>query len=407
MLTLTLAFRNILRQKRRSFLTALSMSFGYMLFVLSLSLVEGSWSNIVDIFTLDHTGHVQIHNGDYAKRAKIHNTIRDRSAVESILNEQLEVASWTPRVFSPALAYGAAKTAPAQVFGIDPDLEPTVTRILQKISAGTFFNASPDSDGYYNALIGAGLARTLKLGVGDEIVLIATGADGSIANDIFIITGIVGNVTSFDRQAIYLPLTVAQEFLSLGLAVHEYALLAKKKHLNEALSAQLQAQVPLSLKVSPWQEIQATFYKTMQSDKEGNMFVVGLVVFIVFIGVLNTVLMSVLERTREFGVLKSIGSRPGQLVKLIFLETIMLAGLSVFAGFLLIFPAIYWLAEVGIPLDMAVEVGGVEFNTMRGELSTYVMLMPMAFILLTAALISIPPGVRAARITPRVALGSH
>lgn len=406
MLTLKLAYRNIFRQKRRSLLTAISMSFGYMLFVITLSMVEGSWSNIVDIFTLDHTGHIQIHNGDYAKRPKIHKTIRDRSSVESVLVDHSEVASWAPRVYSPALAYGTKKTTPAQIFGIEPKLEPTVTRILQKVSAGSFFSASPNSDGYFSAMVGAGLARTLNIVVGDEIVLIANGADGSIANDIFIITGIVGNVTSFDRKGIYLPLTVAQEFLSLGSDVHEYSILALDKHKNEALAVQLQAQIP-SVKVSPWQEIQATFYKTMQADKDGNMFVVGLIVFIVFIGVLNTVLMSVLERTREFGVLKSIGSRPGDLVRLVFLETVMLAALSVFVGFLLILPLIYWFTDVGLTMGVAVEIGGVEFDTMKGELSAFVMLMPMAFILITAGLISIPPGLRAARIMPRVALGSH
>jgi len=145
----------------------------------------------------------------------------------------------------------------------------------------------------------------------------------------------------------------------------------------------------------------------MQADKDGNMFVVGLIVFIVFIGVLNTVLMSVLERTREFGVLKSIGSRPGDLVRLVFLETVMLAALSVFVGFLLILPLIYWFTDVGLTMGVAVEIGGVEFDTMKGELSAFVMLMPMAFILITAGLISIPPGLRAARIMPRVALGSH
>jgi ABC-type lipoprotein release transport system permease subunit len=347
-----------------------------------------------------------VHNGDYAKRPKIHKTIRDRAAVESTLAGETEVASWAPRVYSPALAYGINKTSPAQIFGVDPTLEPTVTRILQKVSAGTFFDAFPDQDGYFKAMIGAGLARTLKLGVGDEIVIIASGADGSIANDIFIITGIVGNVTSFDRQGVYLPLTVAQEFLSVGADVHEYALLAKNKNRNEDLSVQLQAQIP-SLKVSPWQELRATFYKTMQSDKEGNMFTVALVVFIVFIGVLNTVLMSVLERTREFGVLKSIGSRPADLVRLIFLETIMLTGMSVFVGFLLIFPVIYWFAEVGMSMGVAIEIGGVEFDTMTGEISSYVLFVPMAFILSTAALISIPPGLRAAKIMPRLALGSH
>lgn len=406
MLTLRLAFRNILRQRRRSILTALSMAGGYMLFVFSISLLEGSWSNVVDIFTLDQTGHVQIHKDDYAKRPKIYKTIRDRDTVEETLNANEEITGWAPRVYSAALAYGSDKTSPAKIFGIDPQREPTVTRIKQKVTGGTYFDERPDADGYYKAMIGRGLARTLHLEIGDELVLISSGADGSIANDIFIISGIIGNTTSFDRLGVYLPINVAQMFLSTGADVHEYALLAADKHANEVLAKNLQTQLS-NLKVSPWQEIEATFYRTMQSDKQGNHFTMGLIVFIVFIGVLNTVLMSVLERTREFGVLKSIGARPFDLVKLIFIETVMLATLSVAAGFLLILPVIIWFTEVGLQLDMTVDMGGVVFDTMKGEISTYVFVMPLAFMLLTAAVISIPPGLRAARILPRVALGSH
>ena len=406
MLTLKLAFRNILRQRRRSLLTALSMAGGYMLFVFSMSLLEGSWSNVVDIFTLDQTGHIQIHQDDYAKRPKIHKTIRDRATVEAVLKGTNEVTGWAPRVYSAALAYGSDKTSPAKIFGIDPQLEPSVTRIRQKVTAGTYFDANPDPDGYFKAMIGAGLARTLHLNLGDELVLISSGADGSIANDIFIVTAVIGNTTSFDRLGVYLPITAAQEFLATGADVHEYALLAKDKHANEELADLLQVKIP-ELNVSPWQEIEATFYRTMQSDKQGNHFTMGLIVFIVFIGVLNTVLMSVLERTREFGVLKSIGSRPFDLVRLIFLETVILATMSVAVGLILILPIIIWFTEVGLKMDLAVDMGGVVFDTMKGEISGYVIFMPMGFMLLTAALISIPPGIRAAKILPRVALGSH
>ena len=406
MLTLKLAFRNILRQRRRSLLTALSMTGGYMLFVFSISLLEGSWSNVVDIFTLDHTGHIQIHKGDYAKRPEIHKTIRNRAEVEGLLEGHRDVTGWAPRVYSAALAYSGDKTSPAQVFGIDPEREPTVTRIAQKVAEGEYFDASADADGYFKAMIGRGLARTLRLEVGDEIVLISSGADGSIANDIFIVSAIVGNATSFDRLGVYLPLTVAQSFLATGTDVHEYALLARNKHRNETLAVDLQRELP-ALTVSPWQEIEATFYRTMQSDKQGNHFTMGLIVFIVFIGVLNTVLMSVLERTREFGVLKSLGCRPFELVRLVFLETVMLAGMSVAVGLVLISPAVIWFTEVGLKLSVSVDMGGIVFDTMKGEYSLYVFLMPMGFMLLTAALISLPPGIRAARIQPRVALGSH
>ena len=406
MLTLKLAYRNILRQRRRSLLTALSMAGGYMLFVFSMSLLEGSWSNVVDIFTLDHTGHIQIHKDDYAKRPKIHKTIENPAVVETTLKNHEDVTGWAPRVYSSALAYGGNKTSIAQIFGIDPELEPTVTRILQKVSAGQYFSAQPNADGYFPAMIGRGLANSLRLDVGDEIVLISSGADGSIANDIFIITAIIGNTTSFDRLGVFLPLTVAQEFLSIGGEVHEFALLARNKHDNEQLAVALQSLMP-GLKVSPWQQIEATFYRTMQSDKQGNYFTMALIVFIVFIGVLNTVLMSVLERTKEFGVLKSIGCRPSELVKLIFIETVMLASISISVGLALILPVIVWFTEVGIKLDISVDMGGVVFDTMKGDLSAYVVFMPMGFMLLTAALISLPPGLRAARILPRVALGSH
>ncbi len=387
-------------------MTALSMAGGYILFVFSMSLLEGSWSNVVDIFTLDHTGHIQVHKDDYAKRPKIHKTIENPTVVETTLKNHEDVTGWAPRVYSSALAYGGNKTSIAQIFGIDPELEPTVTRILQKISAGKYFSAQPNADGYFPAMIGRGLANSLKLDVGGEIVLISSGADGSIANDIFIITAIIGNTTSFDRLGVFLPLTVAQEFLSIGGEVHEFALLARDKHDNEQLAAELQSLMP-SLKVSPWQQIEATFYRTMQSDKQGNYFTMALIVFIVFIGVLNTVLMSVLERTKEFGVLKSIGCRPSELVKLIFIETVMLASISITVGLALILPVIAWFTEVGIKLDISVDMGGVVFDTMKGDLSAYVVFMPMGFMLLTAALISLPPGLRAARIQPRVALGGH
>ena len=406
MLTFQIAFRNIMRQKRRSLLTGLSMTGGYMLFVLGYSLLEGSYGNIIDIFTLDSTGHIQIHQDGYLDRPKIYKTIQDRDQVEVALTNDPEVKGFASRVFSPALAYSGDKTAPSRLIGIDPDLEPTVSRLLQKVSKGTYFSSLRNADGYYEAMIGRGLHITLKLDIGDEIVLISSGGDGSIANDIFVVSAIIGNKTSFDRMAVYLPLAAAQEFLSLGNDVHQYVLLVNSKDDNELVASGLSAQLP-ELTVSPWQKVEATFYRTMQADKQGNYFTMGLITFIVFIGVLNTVLMSVLERTREFGVLRAIGSRPMQLVRLISLETFFLAFISVIVGFLLITPIIYWLAEVGMLLPEPIDMGGIEFQHLKGEMSARIFWVPMAFILATAVLISIPPGFRAARILPKEAMGSH
>ena len=236
MLTLKIAYRNIFRQRRRSLLTGLSMAGGYILFVFSYSLLEGSWGNIVDIFTLDSTGHIQMHRDDYVDKPKIYKSIQDTQKSEAAIQSIDAIKSYTSRVFSPALAYAGDKTSLARIIGVDPILEPKVTRLRQKVSDGNYFDTSPNAEGYFKAMIGAGLANNLKIEVGDEIVLISQGADGSIANDIYLVSAIIGNKTSFDRIAVYLPLAAAQEFLSMGSDIHEYAMLVDDAHKNEEIA---------------------------------------------------------------------------------------------------------------------------------------------------------------------------
>lgn len=406
MLVLKLAFRNILRQKRRSLLTGLSMTGGYVLTVFSLSLLEGSYGNVIDIFTLDHTGHIQIHKDDYMRRPKIYKSIEQRESLEAMLTSLDDVKSFSPRVFAPALAYAGNKTSLAQVLGVDVEREPTISRLALKVKMGTYFDSTLNSDGYFQAMIGQGIADSLRLSIGAELVLISQGADGSIANDIFIISAIVGNKTSYDRLGVYLPLEAAQAFLSLGNRVHEYAMLVEDKNSNEEIASNLQAMLP-ELTISPWQEVEETFYHSMQADKQGNYFSMGIIVFIVFIGVLNTVLMSVLERTREFGVLRAIGSRPIEIIKMVFLETTFLAIISIALGLVLSIPIILWFTHVGFLLPEAIDMGGIEFQHMKGEFSLVVFAAPAALILGFAGAVSLPPGLRASRILPRDALGSH
>jgi ABC-type lipoprotein release transport system permease subunit len=160
------------------------------------------------------------------------------------------------------------------------------------------------------------------------------------------------------------------------------------------------------LSVAPWQVVESTFYQSMQTDKQGNNFSMGVIVFLVFVGVLNTVLMSVLERTREFGVLKAIGSRPTKIALMITLETGLLASLSVLMGLLISLPLIGWFTAVGFELAQPMDVGGIVMSHMTGEMSFYVFAIPLALIVLFALLISIPTGIRAARISPTEAMRS-
>ena len=117
--------------------------------------------------------------------------------------------------------------------------------------------------------------------------------------------------------------------------------------------------------------------------------------------------MSILERTREFGVIRAIGSRPIVIIRLIFLETIILATLSIAAGVVIVIPALYWLLTTGFNLPMPIDFGGVTFDHLTGRLSLLVLTVPALLIYAFAALVSILPGIRAARITPQQAMASH
>ncbi|MBV1876589.1 MAG: ABC transporter permease [Pseudomonadales bacterium] len=438
MLLIALAWRNIFRQKRRSLLTALSMAGGYLVSAFAISLSEGSYNGAINFFTEDHSGHIQIHQANYLKRPKIHKTINNPQTISTQLKQNTNIRSHTLRVFAPVLAYSETKNSHAQLVGIDLALEQQTSRLAEKIIAGQFINNQQNTAGYYAVMISSNLARVLNISLGDELILISQGADGSVANDLYIVGGIINNKNA---RTVYLPLNAAQLFLSLPNKVHQIAILLnhsgeaieQAQHIQQLLSAEsllgdsfpgesvtvsslipklTQAEKSLrqnltNLTVSPWQEVEATFYQSMQADKRGMNITLGIILFIVFIGVLNTVLMSVMERTREFGVLKAIGSRPLQITTLITLETTMLASMSIVTGFALSIPLILWFKNTGLKLSQPVDIGGVVLDRMTGDMNLYVFLAPAIAMLTFSILVSIPPAFRAASISPTKALGSH
>ena len=409
MLIFKLAFRNILRNRRRSLLTILSMSGGFFLFCFTLSLSEGSYSNIINIFTQDHTGHVQIHQEDYLERPSLYKTISNTDTLMAKLEANSDVISVAPRVYGPSLVYGKKKTSPAQVIGIDALREANTTRLKSKINQGKYLTNQMTEDGYFQAMLGYSLAANLGLTIGDELVLISQGIDGSIANDIFIVTAIVGDANSFEKMNVYISLMAMQQFLSMETGknsqVHEIVIMLKHQKLARLFAKQTQQQLAnVNLSVDPWQVVESSFYNSMQADKKGSYISMGIIIFIVSIGVLNTILMGTLERTREFGVLKAIGTRPTSIFSLIILESFMLALISCLLGLLLSLPLCLWLASSGIPMSEPIDMGGIIFDTILGEVSWYVILLPSFVIITSTLLVSFIPAIRAANILPIKAL---
>ena len=403
-LTLRMALRNVLRNRRRSLLTGLMMAGGFTLFSATLGISDGTYGSIIDMFTRSRTGHAQVHAAGYLERPSLYKTF-DPARAAPALDGLPEVAAWAPRVYAPSLAFAGSKTVGAQIMGIDPARERRAMRLETQLSSGSFVADAPSA----GVVVSARLAAALNLKTGDEFSLIGQGADGSIANDNFRVAGVLSATESaFEGPWCLMHIDKAREFLALGGRAHEIALVFtdyREARQDAALVAKALADP--SLDVQPWQVTEKEFYQAMLLDKKGGDITNYVIMLIVAIGVLNTVLMAVLERTREYGVLKALGTRPGAVFLLIMAEVLILSLLACAAGALGALALNHYLATHGIPIPNPVSYGGVKFTVILSAVTLETFTRPAWTVLAAALAVGVFPALKAARITPIKALSSR
>lgn len=403
MLILKIAFRNIFRQRRRSAFTILTMVGGFVLFSLALSISEGTYGTVIEKFTKSYTGHLQVHKNGYLDKPSLYKSLDDYATLSNEIKKIPGVKSWTPRVYSGALASKDKKTSMARIIGIDPEAEARTTSIKMKVKEGEYLKATTEVKN--NVIIGAGLAETLKLKLGDEMVLVGQGADGSISNDVFIVSGILkGDVYSKDRNYCYMDIKMAQSFLSMDTNFHEIAIIVDEYQNADSSAAFLDENFKkaglTNLEVLPWAKVEKQFYNTMVFEKKGMRICLIVIVIIVAIGVLNTVLMTILERTTEYGVLRALGTRPLTLFWMIILESAGLAIISIIIGFIISFILNYWVSIHGIDYPNPIDIGGFTITTMYGLIYAGAFIGPAIVTFVTALFVSIFPAIRAMKISP-------
>jgi putative ABC transport system permease protein len=398
MLMLRVAFRNIFRQKRRSLLTFLTILFGFVLSSLTIGVTFGTFNGVVDSFTRTNLGHIQIHEKDYLDRPALYRTVDDIPRIGRLLGGLPEVEAWAPRCYAAGLASLGDRTSGVQVIGIDPDRENGASRFDQKIKEGRSFRPGSSKE----AILGTGLAKYLKARPGDEVVVVSQAADGSIANDAFRFVGLLdsGNVES-DRSAFYLPLQTAQELFVLDGRAHEIIVVARRLDQVDALAGRITAGLHNSgLSVLTWKEYARSFYQYMMRDRRSHRTMTYIVLMIVAIGVLNTILMAVLERRREYGLLKAVGTKPRHIFGLILLEANFLALLAVAAGSVLALAINGYLAVHGFRYVQDFTFAGMQFSRVYSAINFQVFAVPALTILVFTSLVAFFPALRASRLEP-------
>jgi putative ABC transport system permease protein len=348
-----MAWRNIWRNPRRTILTVCAITFASVLLVFMLSFQFGSYETMINTSVKISTGHLQVQAEKYQEKKSIRFVIPDPRAIAEIVDQIPEVAAYTFRGQAFALISSKDRTYGVMVAGINPVTEANVSRLKKLVSEGNFLSA----DDVNLAVVGRLLAKNLRVTIGDELTLLGQGRDGSIAATVVQVKGIFSSgIDEFDRSAIQIPLAAFQDTFSMDEAVHEVVVIGKslsdvsriKAKLKVALSG-LNSRKPL--KILDWQELMPGLRQAIEMDLVSGLIFYGLLIIVVAFSILNTFLMAIFERTREFGVMMAIGTTPRRLTKILLIESISMTLIGIFAGIL-----------IGIGVTYYFQINGIDFS---------------------------------------------
>lgn len=401
MFYLKLALRNLLRQKRRSVITGITMAGGFALFSISIAWADGSYKGIIEVFTENRLGHIQIHADGYLESPSIYKSVKDAYSTGSVVSEIKGVKSWTPRVFAGGLGMVGDKTTAVQIIGIDPEKEAATSNFERKMTGGAYLDNSDSK----KVIIGRDLAKIISAEIGDTIIFLSQAADGSIANDQYEIKGIVttGNPVE-DRTNCYITIEDAWDLFYMHGSCHEISILAHSMNDLDKIAAEIESEIPENLETKTWIEFAAHFYKAMQADRAGDRVFRLIIMLVISVGVFNSILMSVLERTREYGLLKALGMKPSGVFKLIYAEFLLLAILSVCAGSLIAAGAISYLSVKGVVIGNGFSYGGMVFKEMKAEFNLRALLEPLFLLFISVTVVTFFPALKASKTDPSVTM---
>jgi putative ABC transport system permease protein len=393
---LRIAWRNIWRNVRRSVITMTAMTLGVGAIVFIHSYNDSAFRQMVASVTAGLIGHLQIHGSGYQENPEIGNTVQDPVAVQARLSKALPGAKAERRVLGYGLAGSGDNSSAALVLGIQPE---QATGLLS-VEKGRSLSAGPA----HEVVLGKELANQLDVHPGSELILVSQAADGSVANDRYQVVGIAdaGN-DDMNATAVFMHLQDAQDFFALGQGVHQILvrLPSYEEDLSEQLTAVKGALDLKSLEALSWSQILPELKSTMQQKRQ-NLHMLDVVVFlIVVLGVLNTTMMSTFERTREFGVLASLGTRPNGILRLVLAESVLQGALGLAAGVALALAGLYSWGTSNLAAVTGGDVLGLRMpSAVQMQVDWNGVISAAVTILVTAVFGALWPAVRAARLNP-------
>jgi putative ABC transport system permease protein len=402
---LSMAYRDLVRNGRRSALTALAVALGLVVVFAFSSLIDGMLETIVADSIRLSSGHLQIRNENYdASKASLKSQdLLEKGDEWAAQAESLAgIQSAAPVLWSGGLISTPGESIGIQIVGIDPE-DAFHAPIRDGIVAGEYLSAGDRG----KILVGKILADQMGITVGQRVSVAASDANGLGQEGIFTVAGLIDTgFPSIDQHRIIMPMTQAQAFSGVGDRFSSLVLILDDQEDTALIAGKVQ--VP-DTQIVTWEDLNSLILESVGTGMVFYYILYGIVFLAVAVLIANTLLMSVFARAREIGILASLGMRSRQILGLFFVEGILLALFGIALGWVLGMGVVAYMTYVGfsIPAETATMVEGMAFgSTIKGGFAPVQFIILSLLLLVIVALVALYPAWYASRMEPVEAIHS-
>ncbi len=358
-LLVSIAWRNLWRQRRRTLLTLASIAFGGFLTVMMTALQDRSFADFIDNAARLGAGHVTMQHPEYRDSPTLTRTVVETDQKRGIADADVATLRAVERATGQAMVSTAADSFGALFIAYDPALEtPDTLAFTRSVVSGSLFQTADDK----GIILGKTLAHNLGAEIGDKVVYTLTDRRGEIITGMERLTGVVRTgAPSLDGSLCLLPIGSLRKLV--GYNAHEatqVAVFLADGRQALAAAGRMDAQVGPDAAVLTWDQVQPEIRSFVVMKVGGSRVMEFIVALLVAAGIFNTLFMSVLERSREFGIMLAIGYTARQLFGMVMLESTFLAGLGLVAAVAVSAGPYAYLSRHGIDLTEAYTAQGMD-----------------------------------------------
>jgi ABC-type lipoprotein release transport system permease subunit len=410
---LRLAWRNLWYNPGRTLIAMAAIGLGYAMLLFVACLMAGLRQQMIESGTELGLSDIEVHAPEYYPDRPLQQTLGGRKgtdvgALVAAIATDPTVQAVSPRVYAYGLVSATHQSVGAQLLGVVPEQEQKITVLQTRMVKGSYLSGQMPK----GVVLGDKLATTIGADVGSEIILLTPAADGSMGNDLYTVAGLFHTgLDEMDQSLVVMPLASLQELLRLPPGrIHEVGI--KLRDINTATTTAATLEVRLNkivpVRVMPWQELAPELSDYVQFNRRVTLMLFFIFFLLAAMGIVNTMLMAIIERTRELGMLMAVGMRPVQVVGLIVAEAASLAAASLVLGGALGAPLLWYLQVHGLSMGSkgnSIDLAGIVVGPLWYGRQDFAVYIQAALGLAVTALVSaLYPALRAAGFRPAEAL---